>query len=50
MQEKIWRGETYYFTKEDIIKILSPGFTPEYIDNFIKEDMMFDRNKKNIRF
>ncbi|WP_068986318.1 hypothetical protein [Lysinibacillus xylanilyticus] len=47
MQDKIRLGETYYFTKAEIIKILSPGFTPEYIDKYIKEDMMFleDNNK-----
>jgi len=47
MQDKIRLGETYYFTKAEIIKILSPGFTPEYIDKYIKEDMIFlkDNNK-----
>ncbi|MEQ6354241.1 SH3 domain-containing protein [Lysinibacillus sp. M3] len=45
MQDKIRLGDIYYFTKTQIIDILSPGFTPEYINKYMKEDMMPLENK-----
>ncbi|MCL1699140.1 hypothetical protein [Lysinibacillus sp. Bpr_S20] len=48
MQDKIRLGEAFYYTKAEIYEILSPGFTPKYIDKYIKEDMMLTQDNKYI--